>query len=370
MATEAIGLMSTDAQQWRPLTVRELAQRVAGNVEGDQDALIMGVASIEDAEPGDIVFAENPRFLSQAEKSRASAIIAFLDATTPDKPLIKVENPRFAFIKILKLYAPQLNVKRGIHPSAVIGSRMQIGEDVCICAHTVVGDDVRIGNRSVVMPGTVIGDDCRIGDDCILYPHVTLYPGCILGSRVYIHTGTVLGADGFGYMRIGNDSVKVPQVGIVEIEDDVEIGANCTVDRSKTGATTIGARTKVDNLVHIAHNVSIGPDSIVVAQAGIAGSCTIGAGVVVAGQAGIKDHVTIGDGARILAQAGVFGSIPPGAVVSGYPARPHAERLRMDAAVANLPDYVKRIRALEKQNARLEELVSKLASRAGVDLGD
>jgi len=352
----------------RPRTVGELARHVEGAVVGNQDAVIVGVSSIEDAETGDIVFAENPRFLSEAQKSRASAIIAFLDATTPDKPLIRVDNPRYAFTKILKMFAPPLNAPKGIHPSAILGEGAKIGEDVSIGPHVVIGDRAQVGNRTILMAGTVIGDDCSVGEDCVLYPNVTVYPNCTLGNRVVLHAGVVVGADGFGYMRVGDQSIKIPQIGSVTIEDDVEVGANSTIDRAKTGTTLVGARTKIDNLVHIAHNVKIGPDCIIVAQVGIAGSCQIGRGAMLAGQAGIKDHVTIGEGAIIHAQAGVFGSIAAGAEVSGYPARPHRERLRMDAAVANLPEYLKRIRALEKANAELEARLRKIEEITGVHL--
>lgn len=353
----------------RPRTVGEIARHVEGAVVGNQDEMIFGVSSIEDAEAGDIVFAENPRFLWEAQKSRASAIIAFLDATTPDKPLIRVDNPRYAFTKILKMFAPPLNAPQGIHPTAVVGVGAKLGDGVSIGPHVVIGDRARVGNRSIVMAGTVIGADAAIGEDCILYPNVTVYAGCTLGNRVVLHAGVVIGADGFGYMRVGDQSIKIPQIGTVVIEDDVEIGANSTVDRAKTGATVVGARTKIDNLVHVAHNVKIGPDAIIVAQVGIAGSCQIGRGAMLAGQAGIKDHVTIGDGAIIHAQAGVFGNIEPGAEVSGYPARPHRERLRMDAAVANLPEYVKRIRALEKANAELEARLRRLEQACGPPCG-
>ena len=354
------------------MTVGELARCVRGAVEGDQDAVIQGVSTIEEAEIGDIVFAENPRFLSRAEKSRASAIVAFLDAAAPDKPLIKVENPRYAFAKILELFAPNLRMEAGIHPTAVVEPGCEIGEGVSIGAHVFVGRNTRIGARTAVMPGCFIGEGCILGQNCILYPNVTVRHNCLLGDRVYLHSGTVIGADGFGYMRIGEDSFKVPQIGNVEIGDDVEIGANCTVDRAKTGSTIIGARTKIDNLAHIAHNAKIGPDCIIVAQVGIAGSAELGRGVMVAGQAGLKDHIKVGDGVIIMGQAGVFGDVPPGEIVSGYPARPHKEALRQSAALANLPEYVKRIRQLEKQNAalaerseRLEKLVAALTENLG-----
>jgi len=355
------------------MTVAELAVCVRGAVEGDQDAMIQGVSTIEEAENGDIVFAENPRFLSKAEKSRASAIVAFLDATTPDKPLIKVENPRFAFAKILELFAPHLRVEPGVHPTAVVGESFKLGEGASVGANANIGNGVSIGASAVIMPGCFVGDGCVLGDNCILYPNVTILNGCVLGDRVYVHSGCVIGADGFGYMRIGDESFKVPQIGNVEIGNDVEIGANCTIDRAKTGSTIIGPRTKIDNLAHIAHNVKMGPDCIIVAQVGVAGSAELGRGVMIAGQAGLKDHIKIGDGVVVMGQAGVFGDVAAGEVVSGYPARPHREALRQSAAVASLPEYVKRIRQLEKENVelaarsdRLEQTVAALAERLGI----
>jgi UDP-3-O-[3-hydroxymyristoyl] glucosamine N-acyltransferase len=352
------------------LTVGELAQRIEGAVEGDHGALIVGVSSIDEAEFGDVVFAENARFLSRAAKSRASAIVSFLDATTPDKPLIKVDNPRYAFAKILELFRQPLNVEPGIHPTAVVGRNFHYGENASIGPHCTVGDNVKIGARSVFMGGCHVGDDCEIEDDCIVFPNVTLYPYTKLGARVTIHSSTVIGADGFGYMRIGDHSYKIPHVGNVEIGDDVEIGANCAIDRAKTGSTIIGARTKIDNLVHIAHNVKTGTDCIIIAQVGVAGSVELGHGVTLAGQVGLKDHITIGDGAIVMAQGGVFGDVKAGEQVSGYPARPHREKLRVEAATAKLPDYIRRIRALEKQNAEMADLLKAMAEKLGMSTGN
>jgi UDP-3-O-[3-hydroxymyristoyl] glucosamine N-acyltransferase len=347
----------------RAVTVGELALKVDGRVEGDREALVVGASSIEDAQAGDIVFAENARHLNQAIKSRASAIVAFLDAVTPDKPLIRVENPRFAFIKILELFHPQLDAAPGIHPTAVLGSNVQLGRDVSIGANATVGDNVTLGDRTAVMPGCFVGDECVLGPDCILHPNVTLYRGCNLGARVIAHAGTVIGADGFGYMQVGGRSYKVPQIGTVEIGDDVEIGANCTIDRAKTGNTVIGERTKIDNLVHIAHNVKLGPDCVIVAQVGIAGSSTLGRAVILAGQVGVNMHVEIGDCARVLGKSSVFGNVKPGETVSGHPARPHMDTQRSLVEMGKLPETAKRVRALEKANSALQEENTRLWAR-------
>jgi UDP-3-O-[3-hydroxymyristoyl] glucosamine N-acyltransferase len=354
---------SMETERLRAVTVGELASRIEGLVEGDHGALVLGASSIEDAQQGDIVFAENARFLNQAVKSHASAIVAFLDAVTPDKPLIRVENPRYAFLKILELFRPQLNVSPGADASAKIGKNVRAGSDVSIGAHATIGDNVTLGDRTVIMPGCYVGDDCTLGADCILYPNVTLYHGCQLGARVVIHSGSVIGADGFGYVQVGDRSYKVPQIGIVEIGDDCEIGACCTIDRAKTGSTKIGERTKIDNLVHIAHNVRMGADCVIVAQAGIAGSCTFGQGVIMAGQAGIRDHLDVGDGAVILARAGVTSNVDAGERVSGYPARSHLQKQRQLAEVERLPETAKRVRALEKANEELRTANEALAEQ-------
>lgn len=352
------------------LTVKRLAEHVGGVVEGDDSQVIIGIANIEEADFGDIVFAEDSRNLNKATRSRASAILTFLDSLPADKPLIKVENPRIAYNSILELFNPPLKARPGIHPTAVIGRNVKIDETASIGPHVTIEDNNVIGARAIVQAGGFIGEDCELGEDCVLYPNVTLYQGTVIGARTRIHSGTVIGSDGFGYVRIGNRGHKVPHVGNVDIGEDVEIGANCAIDRAKTGSTVIGARTKVDNLVHIAHNVKTGTDCFIVAQVGIAGSTTLGRGVILAGQVGLKDHIQIGDGVTVMAQGGVFGDIEAGAVYSGYPARPHREKMRVEAATNNLPEYVKRIRALEKSNARLEQLVVMLAEKLGIENPD
>jgi UDP-3-O-[3-hydroxymyristoyl] glucosamine N-acyltransferase len=225
---------------------------------------------------------------------------------------------------------------------------------VSVGAHAVIGDGVVLSTAVTVGSGCSIGAGVSIGERSVLHPNVTLYPHVIIGARCILHAGVVIGADGFGYVPVGVELMRVPHLGSVRIEDDVEVGANTCVDRAKTGETVIGKGTKLDNLIHVAHNVHIGRSCLIIAQVGIAGSVTIGDGVILAGQAGIADHIDIGSGAKVAAQGGVIGDVPAGVTVSGYPARPHATKMREHAASASLPDYIKRVRALEKRLAQLE----------------
>ncbi|NUQ69760.1 MAG: UDP-3-O-(3-hydroxymyristoyl)glucosamine N-acyltransferase [Chthonomonadales bacterium] len=349
----------------RQLTVDELANAVHGAVSGDGRVPIVGVASIQEAEIGDVVFAESPKYLTAAGRSRASAVVAFLDAVSPDKPLIRVENPRAAFTSILGLFSNAPTHPIGIHHHAIVGKGVTIAPTASIAAGVTVGDRVSVGEGTVLFSGCVIGDDTVIGSDCVIYPNVVLYPSTVLGDRVIVHAGAVIGSDGFGFVRMGETLQKVPHLGNVVLEDDVEIGANVTVDRGKTGSTVIGARTKIDNLVQIAHNVRIGPDTVIAALVGIAGSASIGQRVTMAGQVGVKDHVKIGDGAILLGRTGAWGDVDPGSVVSGSPAMPHRERLRQEAAVVQGPSTVRQVRELVQEMERLRERVAELDSMLG-----
>jgi UDP-3-O-[3-hydroxymyristoyl] glucosamine N-acyltransferase len=235
-----------------------------------------------------------------------------------------------------------------VHPSAVVGRGVELGEQVTIGAYAVLGAGVRVGRGTRVGAHCVIGENCTLGNEVLLHPHVTLYANARIGDRTIVHSGARIGVDGFGYAPSARGLQKIPQVGACVVGADVEIGANTTIDRGSIGATEIGDGVKIDNLVHIAHNVRVGEHSVIVAQVGVAGSTTVGKRVTLAGQAGIPGHVTIGDGATVGAQAGVFGDVPAGEVYSGYPARPHRESLRSQASVSRLPKLVERIRALER----------------------
>lgn len=345
------------------ITLADLAGRLGGVLVGDGSVEVLGVASIEDAGPGDIVFAENDRFVGKAVASRASAVVALPDAAVGARPSILVDDPRYAFTQILELFSATLHAPAGVHPSAVVGDGALVDPSASIGPCAVIGHRAVIGAGSAVLACAAVGDDCVVGADCVIHPNVTLNARCVLGDRVVIHSGTVIGADGFGYMRIGDRTHKVPQVGNVEIGDDVEIGACTAVDRAKTGSTVIGARTKVDNLVQIAHNCKIGSDCIVVAQVGLAGGASLGRGVVIAGQAGVNAQTAVGDGTMVLARAGVQASVGGGQIVSGNPARPHREQLRTEARVARLGVLQARVSELEKVNQELVELAERLESR-------
>lgn len=342
-------------------TLKEIARLIGGEVVGDESIVITGVAGIKEAREGDITFLANPKYSPLLDKTRASAVVTSPEVEKTTRPIIRTENPSLAFTKIISSFAPcEVNHPKGIHPTAIMGKDVSLGEGVAIGPYAVIEDNVSIGDKAIIYAGCFIGHHAKIGSNTLIYPNVSIRERVTIGSRVIIHSGTVVGSDGFGFVSIKGKHHKIPQVGTVEIGDDVEIGANVTIDRARFDKTVIGRGTKIDNLVQIAHNVVIGEDSIIVAQAGISGSTTIGKGVTLAGQAGLVGHITIGDGAIVAAQAGVTKSVPADTTVSGYPAKEHETAKRINACIQNLPRLYKEITGLKK---KIEDLEAKIKGK-------
>jgi len=333
------------------ITVGKIAQLVGASVpDSETEIEITGVAALLDAVPGEISFFGNRKYLAHVRKTRATAVFVPLDFNEECAAiLIRVQNPSLAFEAALKQFAPPaLSYPPGVHPSAVIGKNVQLGQDVSIQPFVVLEDNVIIGDRTVIGAHTFIGHSTTIGSDTTIHPHVTIRERCVVANRVILYSGAVIGNDGFGYEMVQGKYVKIPQTGIVQIDDDVEIGANTTIDRARFGRTWIQEGTKIDNLVQIAHNVVIGRHSIIVAQAGIAGSSRTGNYVTIAGQVGVVGHVEIGDKAIIAAQSGISKDIPAGETWFGSPAAPMKQAKARVAMIARLPEWVARIRKLEK----------------------
>ncbi len=338
--------------------LKELAQWVDGTVVGDGETEISGVASVEEAQAGEITFIANPKYLPKLAETSASAVIVSKEVTRADKPLLCVTHPHLAFAKILTLFFDKPYQPKGIDSNAWVSPTAMLGKDLTIYPFAYVGDRSSIGDRVTLYPGAYVGEDSAIGEDSILYSNVSVYSGAIIGKRVILHSGVVVGGDGFGYVKEGEKNVKIPQVGKVEIEDDVEIGANSTVDRAALGKTVIRRGTKIDNLVQVAHSVVIGENSILCAQAGISGSTKLGSNVTLAGQVGVVDHVEIGDNVIVGAQAGVTHNLPGNQAYVGSPALPHREFLRSNAVFPKLPEMRKTLIDIEKRLRKIEEAVS------------
>ncbi len=330
-------------------TVSEVADHLQGEVQGDPAARLTGFATADRAQSGDLTFAENETFFAQAEQTAATAIIAEARFTSARKTVIRVKNPRVAFAKVLALFFPERTMVPGIHPGAVVAASAQIDPTAHIGPHCTIGERVRIGANVVLESGNFVGEDSIIGADSRLFPNAVLYARTELGQRVRVHAGTVIGSDGYGYVQDQGIHRKVPQIGQVIIGDDVEIGANVTVDRGALGATRIGRGTKIDNLVQIAHNVVIGEHCLLISQVGIAGSCKLGNYVILAGQAGLAGHLNIGNQVTVGAKAGVMTDIPDGEKWLGAPAQPDRQAKRMMLAMMQLPDLIKRVSDLERK---------------------
>jgi len=336
----------------KALTLGELADLLGGELRGPPGLVIRGLAPVDQAGPEDITFIAHARFARLGKTSRAGAVIVSPQWASLNKPLIVVAHPYLAYARVAALFAPPRPGWTGISDQACLGADVTLGQDVAIAPLVFVGDGVILGDRVTLMPGCYVGPETVIGNDTFLAPRVTIMERCRIGARVLIHSGAVIGADGFGFIPTPEGQVKIPQLGTVVIEDDVEIGANVTIDRGALGETRIGRGVKIDNLVQVAHNVEVGEHSVIASQAGIAGSSKLGRWVGLGGQVGLVGHIHIGDHTQIGAQAGVTKSVPPGQVLLGTPAWPLKETHRIWACWHTLPDLYHRIKKLEQQVAR------------------
>jgi UDP-3-O-[3-hydroxymyristoyl] glucosamine N-acyltransferase len=340
--------------QPRRLLLREIHEVIGGELAGAPETVITGISNLEDAGPTDLAYIAADRHLPAALSSHAAAFVTHRPLPDLRQPQIVVPHPAYAFARLAERFFTAPYRARGVADLVVRGAEVRIGPEPSIWPFVTLGDRVVLGARVTLFPGVFVGEDVTIGDDSVLYPNVSVMDRCRIGARVRIHSGTVVGSDGFGYVQQGGRNHKVPQLGIVVIEDDVELGANVTVDRATFGHTLIKRGTKVDNLVQIAHNVTVGEDSILVAQAGIAGSSTLGHHVVMGGQAGVGDHLRIGDLATVAARSGVAHHIEGGQVVSGNPAIPHTVSLRALTVIPRLPELRRQVRDLEHRIRALE----------------
>ncbi|MEW5913858.1 MAG: UDP-3-O-(3-hydroxymyristoyl)glucosamine N-acyltransferase [Thermodesulfobacteriota bacterium] len=334
------------------LSLGQLAQLVGGTLEGPAERMVSGIKGIQEAGPSDVTFLANLKYAPALAQTRAGVVLVSREQPTPDGlAVIRVDNPYLAYAKLLTEATRRPYVPLGVHPRAVVEDSARVGQDCSVHALAYVGPEVELGRRVVVHPGVYLGAGVRVGDDTVLHPNVVVYQGCVIGQRCVIHAGTVIGSDGYGFVPDGRRHFKIPQVGIVQIDDDVELGAANTVDRAATGRTWIQSGVKTDNMVHIAHNCVIGANSLLVAQVGISGSTTLGQNVVLGGQVGVAGHLKVGDGVMVGGGSGVAQDLEPGAVVSGYPVMPHRLWLRTRGLVKRLPDLFKRVKDLE---ARLD----------------
>ena len=341
-------------------TAKQIADLIQGKVEGNEQAIVHTFAKIEEGVPGAISFLSNPKYTHYIYETKSSVVLVNEDAVF-EKPvsttLIRVKNAYECVAKLLQFYESAKPRKTGIDPLASISPKATIGEDVYIGAFAVIGDGAVIGNGSQIYPHVVIGDGVTIGANCVLYANVTIYQGCKLGNNVTIHAGAVIGADGFGFAPNAEGYDKIPQIGIVVIEDDVEIGANTCVDRSTMGQTIIHKGVKLDNLIQVAHNCEIGENTVMSAQVGMAGSTKIGKWCMVAGQAGFAGHIHIGDQTLVGAQAGLMKDTKPGDKVMGSPAINHLTYMKSRALDPKLPEMYRQIAVLQRE---LDELKEKL----------
>ncbi len=337
------------------ISVADISRLIKGELIGDGELLVSGFSGIKEAKKNELTFLSNPKYEPLLADTQAGVILVPRQTSCPGKTLIRVDNPSLSFTEVLNHFlkgAPDYKPK-GIHPTAIIAPGVTLGKEVAVGAHAVIEEGAFIGDNTVIYANAYVGHEVQLGSDCLIYPQVVLREKIVIGNRVIIHSGTVIGSDGYGYLTVNGRHLKIPQIGTVLIEDDVEIGANVTIDRARFDKTIVGEGTKIDNLVHIAHNVIIGKHCFIVGQVGISGSTHIGNYVVLAGQVGISGHLNIGDGVVVAAKSGVSKSIKAGEQVFGFPAQPMKEAFKTNAHLQRLDKYVEMIKDLRK---RIEEL--------------
>jgi UDP-3-O-[3-hydroxymyristoyl] glucosamine N-acyltransferase len=351
--------MERPAEKKTGVSLERLAELVGGEVRGECGEPLTGLAGIREARRGEITFLVNPRYAAELSRTEASAVIVGSPPPETSKPLLVTDRPYLAYARVAAFFAPAVEHPRGVDPLARVGRDCRLAEGVSVYPLAYLGDRVRLEEGARIYPGVYLGDDVRIGVDTVIYPNVSILAGTRIGARVIIHSGTVIGSDGYGFAQDGERHVKIPQLGIVQIDDDCEIGANNTIDRAALGKTWIKTGVKTDNQVHIAHNVIVGDHSLLIAQVGISGSATIGRSVVLAGQTGVAGHITVGDRVIVSGKSGVAKSIPPGQVVSGNPTMPHQTYLRSRMVLPRLPEMQQRLRTLEQRVGELEARLEK-----------
>ncbi|HHT9155394.1 MAG TPA: UDP-3-O-(3-hydroxymyristoyl)glucosamine N-acyltransferase [Candidatus Tripitaka sp. YC43] len=352
----------TTRQDQKSLTLGELARSLGGKVVGNKGISIRGVMTIDEAREGDITFIANEKYSKKLATTRASAVI--VSPALSGQPsgghgsrpaLLVTENPYLAFARAVDLFRPEEVHPKGIHPTATISPTARLGQEVSIYPRVFVGERTRLGDRTVLMPNVYVGEDCQLGEDTILYPNVVIYPGTVIGKRVRIHSNTVIGSSGFGFAPEEEGYFPIHQVGNTILEDEVEIGANTTIQRGALGATRIGRGTKIGSQVQIAHNVEIGENTLLIGQVGIAGSAKIGSRVILAGGVGVVGHVTVGDDVKVGARSGVTNDLPSGGTYLGYPAEPIKKMRRTQVAMHRLPAMMELLRSLKRQIAEIEK---------------
>jgi len=345
------------------LTLSKIADHLGGRIEGDPEVEVCHIRGIDEAGEGDLTFVANPKYRNRIETTKASAVLVSPGVRAAGKNLVIVDDPYVALARLLSFMYPDEAGFRGVSDKAFVADDAYVDKGVTIFPGVYVGHKARIEKDVVLYPGVSIGADVVIGEGSIFYSHVSVYRGCVIGKRVILHAGVVVGSDGFGFANPGEGNIKVPQVGVVQIDDECEIGANTTIDRGTLGKTWIKRGVKIDNLVQVGHNVVIGENSIVVAQVGISGSAKIGKGVLIGGQAGLVGHITVGDYAMIAAKSGIHKNVASGTVVSGYGQMPHRDWLRMQATLPKLPEMRKNMLSLLQRIGTIEQTVEKMNER-------